>query len=69
MNKYNDPNEDFISHLDKKHKLNAYRTLRRSPGSLLNILYTFNLYPGFRGIYCLTCNNMVGKTFKKRASQ
>lgn len=67
MDKYNDLNEDFNNHPDKRRKMNAHRTFRRSPRRLLSILCTFNLCPGPRKIYCRTYIITVGKTFQKKS--
>ena len=38
--------ENLISFpLDTRRKLNVHKTFRRSPGRLLNVLWTFNLHP------------------------
>ena len=34
-----------INPVDTGRKLNVHKTFRRHPGSLLNVLYTFNLRP------------------------
>ena len=37
-------------HLDTGRKLNVYKTCRRQPGGLVNVLCTFNLHPVSRGM-------------------
>ena len=37
-------------HLDTGRKLNVYKTCRRQPGGLVNVLCTFNLHPVSRGL-------------------
>ena len=41
--------EDGYHPVDTRRKLNVHKTFRRCPGSLLNVLRTFNVRPVFTG--------------------
>ena len=41
--------------VDTGRKLNVHKTFRRRPGSLLNVLCTFNLRPVFTGSQFIKC--------------